>query len=366
MSETKQYVLGLKAGETLRKIHTLPAPEGAEPWEDWFYRKVQGRIDFYNAKPIKSKNGDRIVRFLKDNKHLLENRPQTFNHGDYNKSNLMVMPDGGVGVIDFNAYNKGYGDPWWEFDPTNWGNEPNAPFCTGLINGYFESLPPNEFFEMHRYYLAYDALAALCDTSVHNQVEPEEGSRHLKNVLRWFNNMQNPVPTWYLSGYELWDVLDKDGNKIGRFYERGRPMNKGEHHLEVSVWIESDNGEYLISQRAPNKMFPNMWECTGGSAVAGDDSFTTVLKEAKEELGVILEPKNGRIIYHHLPCSTAGCNGLIDVWLFRQNVDISTVILAPDETCDVMWASADKIREMMVSGELLDYPYFDEMVEAAR
>lgn len=197
ISETEQYVLGLKAGETLRKIHTLPAPEDAEPWSDWFYRKVQGRIDFYNANPVKSENGDKIVRFLQDNKHLLDNRPQTFNHGDFNKSNLMVMPDGQIGVIDFNAYNKDHGDPWWEFDPTNWGNEPNAYFCTGLINGYFDGSPPGEFFQMHRYYLAYDALAALCDTSVGNQGEPEEGRRHLDNVLRWFDNMQNSIPLWY-------------------------------------------------------------------------------------------------------------------------------------------------------------------------
>jgi hypothetical protein len=39
------------------------------------------------------------------------------------------------------------------------------------------------------------------------------------------------------------------------------------------------------------------------------------------------------------------------------------------ETCDVMWARTDKIREMMGSGEFLSawfYPYFDEMVENGR
>ena len=83
---------------------------------------------------------------------------------------------------------------------------------------------------------------------------------------------------------ELWDILDKNGNVTGRVHERGKPMNKGEFHLEVYVWIENDNGEYLISQRSLNKTFPNMWECTGGNAVVGDDSLTTALKEAKEEL----------------------------------------------------------------------------------
>jgi isopentenyldiphosphate isomerase/GNAT superfamily N-acetyltransferase len=165
---------------------------------------------------------------------------------------------------------------------------------------------------------------------------------------------------------EIWDVLDKDGNKTGRLHERGRKMAANDYHLEVFVWVKNDSGEYLISQRSPNKTNPNMWECTGGNAVAGDDSLTTALKEVKEELGIVLEPQNGRMIKHRLPCSVIGCRGLIDVWLFRQNIDISTVILAPDETCNAMWATTDKIREMMAAGEFVSewfYPYFDEMME---
>ena len=151
---------------------------------------------------------------------------------------------------------------------------------------------------------------------------------------------------------ELWDILDKDGNATGRVHERGKPMNKGEYHLEVSVWIENDKGEYLISQRSPNKkMFPNMWECTGGSAIAGDDSLTTALKEVEEELGIYLQPQNGSMIQHNLPCDNLeDCHGLVDVWLFRQNVDISTVTLAPDETCNVMWANRDEISRMVDEG----------------
>ncbi len=165
---------------------------------------------------------------------------------------------------------------------------------------------------------------------------------------------------------ELWDILDKNGNVTGRVHERGKPMNKGEFHLEVCVWIENDNGEYLISQRSLNKTFPNMWECTGGNAVAGDDSLTTALKEAKEELGIILEPQNGRMIQHHLPCGNVECHGLIDVWLFRQNVDISTVILAPDETCNAMWASRDEINRMIDEGTFTtwkQYTYIDELFD---
>jgi len=144
---------------------------------------------------------------------------------------------------------------------------------------------------------------------------------------------------------ELWDVLDKNGNVTGRVHERGKPMNEGEYHLEVYVWIENDKGEYLISQRSPNKTHPNMWECTGDNAVVGDNSLTTALKEVKEELGVVLDPQNGRLLHHHLRCPE--CGGFVDVWLFRQKIDISTVVLAPDETSNAMWANRDAINRMI-------------------
>lgn len=197
MNEAEQCSLGIKAGEILRRIHTLPAPENAEPWDARFRRKVQERVDFYNANPIKSGNGDKIVRYLQDSQHLLDGRPQTFNHGDYSVSNLMVAPDGQIGVIDFNFFNSDHGDPWWEFDSIPWGTEPSAHFYTGLIKGYFSGEPPSKFFKVFSYYLAYDALAALCDTSKGEQGEPEDGRRHMGNILRWFDNMNNPVPTWY-------------------------------------------------------------------------------------------------------------------------------------------------------------------------
>jgi serine/threonine-protein kinase len=126
-------------------------------------------------------------------------------HGDFNISNMMIMPDKQIGVIDYNSYNKDHGDPWWEFDPCmdGWGSEPSAHFFTGLIRGYFNGEPPNDYFMVFSYYLAYDALAALCDTSVYNQGEPEVGKQHIENILRWFDGMQNSVPTWYLKNFNI-------------------------------------------------------------------------------------------------------------------------------------------------------------------
>jgi len=65
---------------------------------------------------------------------LLVGKPQTFIHGDFNISNMIVMPGKQIGdcigVIDFNSYNQDHGDPWQEFDPCadGWGSEPSAFF----------------------------------------------------------------------------------------------------------------------------------------------------------------------------------------------------------------------------------------------
>ena len=160
---------------------------------------------------------------------------------------------------------------------------------------------------------------------------------------------------------ELWDILDENGAPTGRLHERGKPLGQGEYHLEVYAWIENDKSEYLISQRTPNKTFPLMWECTGGNAVAGDDSLTTALKEVKEELGISLDPQNGHIIQQCLPCSTVGCCGLIDVWLFRQNIDLSTITLAPDETCAAKWASRSEINRMIHEGTFTTWGLFTDI-----
>ena len=161
---------------------------------------------------------------------------------------------------------------------------------------------------------------------------------------------------------EFWDVLDENGNATGRFHERGKPMGEGEYNLSVSVWIENDNGEFLISQRTQNKSYPGMWETTGGNAITGDDSLTTALKETYEELGITLLPQNGRIIKHQTrKCVCGHC--LADVWLFRQNVDISTVTLAPEETCGAMWVSRDELDRMIAEGTFMTWGLFSCVAE---
>ncbi|HOP11274.1 MAG TPA: NUDIX domain-containing protein [Oscillospiraceae bacterium] len=166
---------------------------------------------------------------------------------------------------------------------------------------------------------------------------------------------------------ELWDILDENGNFTGRYAERGKPLKKGEYHLVVEIWILNSKGEFLISQRSAGGTWHGLWQTTGGCAVAGDDSLKTALKETREEIGIELDPKNGLLFKRYSALRSNDPGGYIkDVWLFRQEADISSVVLQPGETCDAMWASKKKIMRLIDENRFIPkeiYPYLDALFE---
>ncbi|MCL2420382.1 MAG: NUDIX domain-containing protein [Defluviitaleaceae bacterium] len=155
---------------------------------------------------------------------------------------------------------------------------------------------------------------------------------------------------------EIWDVYDADRNLTGRTHRRADPLPAGDYHLVVDICLQNSKGELLLTQRAPNKGFPYMWENQGGSAVAGDDSLTTAIKEVKEEVGLDIAPENGQLLL-----SIKRDNCFHDVWLFRQDFDINHVVLQPGETIDAKVATLDQIREMVRNGEFYPIDFLEEL-----
>ena len=164
---------------------------------------------------------------------------------------------------------------------------------------------------------------------------------------------------------EMWDILNEDGNKTGRLHERGQPMQKGEYHLGVQVWIMNKDGNFLIAKRTPNR--GDIWHTTGGCAIAGDDSLSAALREVQEEIGVDLNPKSGQLFKRCIDPHTNDEGFIIcDVWLFRQEVDITDTVLCPNEISDACWASREQIQKMIIDGTFAQpedrwYPYLDEL-----
>lgn len=160
---------------------------------------------------------------------------------------------------------------------------------------------------------------------------------------------------------ELWDVYDENRNLTGRTHRRGDPLKPGDYHLVVHVWMMNSRGEFLLTKRAPNKGFPNMWETTGGSALAGDDSLKAALREVREETGLSLDSDKGIRV---LSQRKEDC--FRDVWLFRQDFNLEDVRLQPSETTACRYARWKDIDRMGRLGEFVPYDYLEELKELTR
>ena len=158
---------------------------------------------------------------------------------------------------------------------------------------------------------------------------------------------------------ELWDLYTENREPTGRTHIRGDKIPDGFFHLTVHVWIRNFKGEYLISQRAANRpTFPLMWETVGGSVLAGEDSLTGAIREAKEEVGLDLSPESGRLLFTKLRSIINGkqYRDIVDVWLFHYDENLSSPT-ATDEVAQSKWMNAEEIKELLDS---------DKMVESLR
>lgn len=65
LTETEQYVLGIKSGEILKLMHSIPAPKEQEEWDIRFNRKTNNKIERYKACGIKLEMTKNLLAILK-------------------------------------------------------------------------------------------------------------------------------------------------------------------------------------------------------------------------------------------------------------------------------------------------------------
>ena len=130
---------------------------------------------------------------------------------------------------------------------------------------------------------------------------------------------------------EIWDVYDEHRNKKPYTHTRGVPLQPGDYHLVVEIWTFTPDGQLLLTKRHPDKPFGGMWECTGGSAVMGEDSLTAACRELHEETGLDLS----RAIPTLLTTVTQHHNQTIyDLYAVRLDFSPEDVLLQDGETVD--------------------------------
>lgn len=153
---------------------------------------------------------------------------------------------------------------------------------------------------------------------------------------------------------ELWDLYNEKGECTGITHERGHPIPQGMYHLVVSAWITNNKGQFLLSQRHPDKPYPLYWECTGGSVLAGESSLDGAIREVKEELGIELDRSTAHLLFRTRRDST---QDFYDVWLFQADVPIQDLNLQSTEVVNARWVDKDELLDMFRAKKL--HPLID-------
>ena len=183
LSDTEQYVYGLEAGRILRKIHSIPAPETQENWELRFNRKMDAKIKKYKESPIQYEGGESFINYINENRDLLKDRPQVYQHGDYHIGNMMIDTTGQLYIIDFDR--NDYGDPWEEFNRIVWCAQKAPLFASGIVNGYFNGEIPLAFWKLLALYISSNTLSSISWAIPFGQKEVDTMLNQAKEVLSW-------------------------------------------------------------------------------------------------------------------------------------------------------------------------------------
>lgn len=146
---------------------------------------------------------------------------------------------------------------------------------------------------------------------------------------------------------EFNDVYDKNRNRTGKLHRRGTRWKFGEYGLVVCVWVIDGKGNILLTRRASGKSFAGTWENSGGAAKVGENSRQAIVRELFEETGIRAEPHEFELLGSDRDRHTH-----YDFYCLKREVSLEEIVLLPGETDDVQWASMEKIRRMVRTGEI--------------
>ena len=201
LTETEQYVIGLKAGEILKRIHTIETYPESSDWVKSYSAKIDNYIEKYKNCGMTFDGDKLMLNHVEQNRHLLENRPTCLTHGDFHVGNLVISPEKDLYVIDFQRYR--IIDAYCALMSIMFSADVSPHFATGQLRGYFDGEPPEDFWELLAFYLAAVSINSIPWSIPFGQEEIDFSYKMIENILHWFDNMKNPVPTWYLKDFHV-------------------------------------------------------------------------------------------------------------------------------------------------------------------
>ncbi|MGM9858450.1 MAG: aminoglycoside phosphotransferase family protein [Bacilli bacterium] len=195
LSKEEQYLLGRKAGNILKKIHSLSIDIEDNNNKSIVEKKLM-KIQKYEESKVRIPNDESIIKFIKENINYINNETKVYQHGDFHPGNLIFLDSKEIGVIDFNRWDVG--DPYEEFYKLeSFGVDISIPYCIGQIEGYFDDNIPQRFWKSLAVYSAHAALYSIKWAEQFGEDDLNNMIKICYQILDDYNNFKNDIPKWY-------------------------------------------------------------------------------------------------------------------------------------------------------------------------
>ena len=195
--EEVKYRIGQQVGQTLRNMHSIPAPTDSPTWEERWTERVERLAPRYEEIAAQNKRYLRVLSFVQEHLHLLKGRPSHIQHYDFHPGNILIQHDQFTGLIDMQKIT--YGDPVNEFYKMEYFNVPvSIAYSRGVLDGYHNNHPiPKSFWALHRLYAAIHILSAEVWANEIGLDQQEKFKKYTVFTMDQFDDFKLLIPKWY-------------------------------------------------------------------------------------------------------------------------------------------------------------------------
>ena len=155
---------------------------------------------------------------------------------------------------------------------------------------------------------------------------------------------------------EHFDVCDPWGVPTGEALPRNEVHRRGLWHRSSHLWVVNSRREVLLQRRHPEKQTdPGRWDiAVAGHLSAGQSPLEAIVREAQEELGLVLDPAAlvflGASPKEYLEPGFADRewqHAFATVW----NGHLDTLVLQADEVTAARWIDLEAYRAAVFTGD---------------
>ena len=139
---------------------------------------------------------------------------------------------------------------------------------------------------------------------------------------------------------ELRDLYNSKRILTGEVIEKGKEVPLGSYYITVVVFIENEQGKFLLQKRVMKK--DGKWATTGGHPKSGESSLQGIVTEIEEELGINVK-ENELTLFKTIQTE----DDFVDLYYLRKNIDIRDIKIQEEEVEKVMWASREEIAKLI-------------------